>query len=84
MQTAGMAMSNDDIQWVMIYKANTAGYPGTGTVIPSTCPSNCVKYVWDAGLNKFRYASGSWSSASVNACVNQSDSVGVALRADHE
>ena len=83
MQTAGMAMNSDDIQWVMIYKANSAGFPGSGTSIPTSCPANCVKYVWDSGLNTFRFASGSWASASVNACVNQSDSVGVALRADH-
>ncbi len=83
MQTAGMAMNSDDIQWVMIYKANSAGFPGSGTTIPSSCPADCVKYVWDDALNKFRYASGSWASASVNACVNQSDSVGVALRANH-
>lgn len=88
MQTAGMAMNSDDIQWVMIYKANADGFPGTGTTVPDACPSNCVKYVWDAQLNggkgRFRYASGSWASASVNACVNQADSVGVALRADHD
>ncbi len=83
MQTAGMAMNTDDINWVMIYSANTSGFPGTGTTIPSTCPANCVKYVWDAGLSKFRYSSGSWSSASVNACVNQSESVGVILQARH-
>lgn len=87
MQTAGMAMNSDDIQWVMIYKANADGFPGTGSSVPDNCPNNCVKYVWDAGLNsgkgRFRYASGSWASASVNACVNQSESVGVALRANH-
>lgn len=83
MQTAGVAQETDDIDWVMIYSANAAGFPGTGTTIPSTCPAKCVKYVWDSGLGKFRYASGSWSSASVNACVNQSESVGVILRARH-
>jgi len=76
---------------VMIYKANAAGYPGTGSTVPSTCAgvANCVMYVWDAGVvtssgsGRFRYASGSWASASVNACLNESDSVGVALRANH-
>lgn len=88
MQTAGMAINSDDIQWVMIYQANADGFPGSGSSIPNSCPANCVMYVWDAGLNdskgRFRYSSGSWSSASVNACVNQSDSVGVALRANHD
>ena len=90
MQTAGMAMNSKDIQWVMIYKANAAGFPGTGSSIPETCPDNCVKYVWDAGLNagkgRFRYAEGAWASASVNACVNDAtrESVGVVLRANHD
>ncbi|MBD3913936.1 pilus assembly protein [Nocardioides hwasunensis] len=88
MQTAGMAMNSRDIQWVMIYKADADGFPiGAGGKVPDNCTGDCVKYVWDAGLNggkgRFRFASGSWSSASVNACVNQSESVGVALRADH-
>lgn len=83
MQTAGIAQNTDDIDWVMIYSANAAGFPGSGTTIPENCPTKCVKYVWDSGLNKFRYASGSWASASVNACVNQAESVGVILRARH-
>ncbi len=85
MQTAGMAMNADDVDWVMIYSANDKGFPGSNgsTSIPTSCPAKCVKYVWDAGLNKFRYSSGSWSSASVNACVNQSESVGVILQARH-
>lgn len=85
MQTAGTAMKSEDIQWVMIYSANPAGYPGTMTSIPDSCTTKCVKYVWDSGLNKFRYSSGSWTSATVNACLNDDnrESVGVALRADH-
>jgi hypothetical protein len=80
---AGSAMPKDSIQWILVYDANAAGYPQPSGNTTLTCTTNCVKYVWDAGLNKFRYASGSWASASVNACVNQSDSVGVALRANH-
>ncbi|CAM3524828.1 TadE family protein [Nocardioides zeicaulis] len=91
MQTAGMAMNSQDIQWVMIYKANANGYPGSATSIPSSCGgvANCVVYVWDPGVvtangtGRFRYASGSWASASVNACLNETDAVGVALRANH-
>ena len=85
MQRAGTAMNTDDIEWVMVYLANAQGFPGSGSSIPVNCPANCVKYVWDDGLNKFRYSSGSWSSASVNACLNDVNrhSVGVALRAKH-
>jgi hypothetical protein len=44
-----------------------------------------VKYTWDKGLNKFRYSSGSWNSASINACLNDPgrESVGVVLQANH-
>ncbi|UFN43725.1 TadE family protein [Nocardioides okcheonensis] len=91
MQTAGMAMNSADIQWVMVYKANGAGFPGTGSTIPASCSgvANCVMYVWDAGVvtangtGRFRYSSGSWASATVNACLNETDAVGVALRANH-
>jgi Flp pilus assembly pilin Flp len=84
MQTAGMAMNSEDIEWVMIYAANDLGYPGSGSSVPSSCPTKCVKYVWDAGLKKFRYAEGAWDSKSVNACFNEAESVGVALRARHK
>jgi hypothetical protein len=85
MQTAGMAMNSDDIDYVMIYSANSNGYPGTGNTVPSSCPAKCVKYVWDSGLNKFRYSSGSWTSSTVNACLNDAgrESVGVILQGRH-
>lgn len=84
-QRAGSAMPKDSIQWVLVYQANPAGYPlptGNTNVV---CSSNCVKYVWDAGLDQFRYASGSWTSSSINACVNDPlrQSFGVAMRARH-
>jgi hypothetical protein len=87
MQRAGTALNTQDIQWVMIYSANQAGFPGSLTAVPNSCGgvSKCVMYVWDAGLKKFRYSSGSWTSATVNACLNDDnrEAVGVALRANH-
>jgi hypothetical protein len=83
-QRSGSAMPKDSIEWVMIYEAGTNGFPiGMSTL---ACSSNCVVYVWDAVLDKFRYSSGSWNTkTSVNACVNDPgrDAVGVALRARH-
>lgn len=76
-------MPREDIQWLMVYEAGTNGFPlGQSTL---TCSSNCVIYVWDAGLGKFRYSSGSWASASVNACVNDPGrhTVGIGMQADH-
>jgi len=82
-QTAGTAMPRDDIEWLMIYEAGTNGFPIGQTSL--SCTSNCVIYVWDEVLSKFRYSSGSWASASVNACVNDPGrhTVGVAMQANH-
>jgi hypothetical protein len=84
-QRAGSAMPKDSIQWVMIYSANAAGYPMPTGNTSYTCSSKCVRYVWDKGLNKFRYSSGSWDSKSINACLNDPgrESVGVVLQARH-
>jgi hypothetical protein len=82
-QTTASALKSEDIEFILIYEPGSNGYPmGQSTL---TCSSNCVKYVWDSGLSKFRYASGSWASASVNACLNDAgrDSVGVAMRVKH-
>jgi Flp pilus assembly protein TadG len=86
MQKTATALSTNDIDWVMIYKPDLTdndGFPmGQSSLV---CGSNCVKYVWDSGLSKFRYASGSWSSSTVNACVNHPnrESVGVAMQVTH-
>lgn len=84
-QHAGSAMPSDSIESIIVYDANAAGYPlpeGNHTLV---CGQNCVTYVWDTGLNRFRYAGGSWASTSVNACVNAAaeDSLGVAMKARH-
>ncbi len=82
---AGSAMPKDSIEWLLVYSANPQGYPLPVGNTSLTCNSKCVKYVWDAPLNKFRYASGSWDSKTINACLNDPDreSVGVVLQAKH-
>jgi hypothetical protein len=84
-QRAGSAMPKDSIEWLLVYSANAQGYPLPAGNTSLTCSTKCVKYVWDAPLDKFRYASGSWSSASINACLNDPnrESVGVVLQARH-
>jgi hypothetical protein len=85
-QKAGSAMPKDSIEYILVYSANAGGYPMPTGNTSMTCSTKCVKYVWDKGLNKFRYASGSWSSASINACINDPgrESVGVYMRAKHK
>ena len=44
----------------------------------------CVGFVWRDSANAFRYDSGAWDSRTINGCVNESDTLGVYLRATHK
>jgi hypothetical protein len=92
-QKAGSAMPKDSIRYILVYKANSKGYPGaeSNTTVPTSCSgiANCVRYTWRDSQDKFRYAEGSWTSTTVSACfpgtaTKPLDSVGVAMVADHE
>ena len=84
-QKGGTAMPQDEINWILVYNANPQGYPMPAGNTSATCSTECVKYVWDDGLNKFRYAGGSWASSSINACINDPSrmAVGVIMNATH-
>ena len=92
-QRSGSAMPVDQIQYILVYKANADGYPGTdgNTTMPTGCAgySNCVKFTWKASSNKFRYAEGSWNSTTISACFPGTvskplDRVGIEMVADHK
>jgi hypothetical protein len=84
-QRSGSAMPKDDIEYILVYDANLHGYPMPSTNTTLTCTANCVKYSWDQSLDRFRYASGSWASTSINACVNDParSALGVAMVVHH-
>lgn len=91
-QRGGSAMPMDNIDFLLIYKANAQGYPGAdgNTTMPTSCGGvlNCVRYVWSPSLERFRYAEGTWTSSTISACfpgtaANPLDRVGVYLRATH-
>jgi hypothetical protein len=84
-QRGGSALPKDQIDHIIVYSANKQGYPMPDGNTSFACGTNCVRYVWDAGLDKFRYAGGSWISTTINACVNHPDrdAVGVAMVAEH-
>jgi hypothetical protein len=80
-QREGSAMPPNEINYILVYKANTKGFPCTSstctdsnTTMPTTCSgySSCVKFVWQASVNSgsggFRYSSGAWASSSISAC----------------
>ena len=83
--TSGSAMPLSEVNWVLVYNANAGGFPQPTGNTSATCTTACVKYVWDAGLKRFRYAGGTWASSSINACLNDPNrmSVGVIVDATH-
>jgi hypothetical protein len=92
-QRAGSAMPVDQIQYLLVYKANAQGFPGAdgNTTMPADCSgvSNCVKFVWRPALNVFRYNSGSWDPKTISACfpgtgTQTLDRVGIQLVAQHK
>jgi hypothetical protein len=91
-QRSGVVSNPDQIQYILVYKANDKGYPGANgsTTMPADCSStsNCVKFVWRSSINQFKYNSGSWNSTSISACfpgsvANPMDRVGIYLKASH-
>ncbi|MDQ6641059.1 MAG: pilus assembly protein [Actinomycetota bacterium] len=100
MQRALTGVPNNSIDYVLIYRANGKGYPcaspssstgcnaDVGTTMPTTCSgyNSCVMFTWNATKGAFRYASGSWDSTLINACVNGAaqDSVGIYLKVTHK
>ena len=88
-QRAGSAMPVDQIEYLLVYKANASGYPGADSnqTMPTSCAgyNNCVMFKWRDTENKFRYYSGSWVSSTINACFpGNLDRVGIALSANHK
>jgi hypothetical protein len=92
-QRSGSAMPVDQIQYILVYEANDLGYPGAdgSRTMPSSCSgyANCVRFTWKDTQNKFRYAGGSWNSATISACfpgtvANPLDRVGIQMVAEHK
>jgi hypothetical protein len=89
-QRSGSASNPDQIQYILVYKANNKGYPGADgiTTMPTDCPANCVKFTWRAALDQFKYTSGTWDSQTISACFPGTptapmDRVGIYIRARH-
>lgn len=75
---AGTVLPKNEIDYIWVYEANSNGLPGTSTSLTTaTCTVSCVKYTWSTSESAFRYASGSWQSSSVNACVNDTSTTPV-------
>lgn len=84
---ASAGIPADDIEELVIYKAN----PNTGQTVaggaPQDCTADCWKFVWNAGAQQFDLAPGSptWEASSQFACgsQDQTDFLGVYVRANY-
>ena len=92
-QRAGTAMPPDNINYLLIYKANDKGFPGAdgSTTMPTSCAAvtACVKFTWVKSQDAFRYKDGKWLSSTISACfpgtaTNPLDRVGVYLNTSHK
>jgi hypothetical protein len=90
-QTQSSALNKDSINYILIYKADAKGFPGSltgwGSNPRADClaAGSCVAYTWVKASDKFKYsaADGTWTSSTINACVSTGDSVGVYLNTTH-
>lgn len=83
----GTALPTQAIRYVLVYKANAAGYPGALSSMPSSCAGipSCLGYTWNPTTAVFTRTSGTWDRQTVNACFPTNvDSVGVQVVAEHE
>lgn len=86
-QRSGTAMSADQINYMLIFRANANGMPGSlpaGADMPSSCRGidACVMFTWNPTAEGFRWRGGYWDSARISACfpgtaANPLESVGV-------
>jgi Flp pilus assembly protein TadG len=83
--TAGSSMPLSQTNYVLVYQANSAGYPLPAGNTAMTCTTNCIKFTYSSSTSSLAYNSGSWDSTTINACVNDASrmSVGVAMSAQH-
>ena len=90
-QRSGAISDPTSINYILVYKANANGYPGTLTSMPTDCSgvTSCVKYTWVVSQSAFRYTSGAWDSKTISACfpgngTNPLDRIGVYVNTTHK
>jgi Flp pilus assembly protein TadG len=85
--TALKTVPADEPVEMWIYRANTAGYPESGS-FSSGCTTHCIKYTWVPSTRTFNTASptgGGWAYTTQNACNTTNwDSVGVYVKLNHK
>jgi Flp pilus assembly protein TadG len=65
-----------------VYKANAAGYPGSGSSF-SSCATNCIKYTYSSSSKSFNSSTGSWPTTAQQVCTQPYDQIGVYVKLQH-
>jgi hypothetical protein len=74
-QQAGSVMPQNYVDYVWVYQSNASGWPGTASSAATATPlcnaldNKCVKFTWNKVAGQFQYASGSWDSSTIDACL---------------
>jgi hypothetical protein len=80
--SAVSTLPSDVPKELWIYKANSAGYPGSSTGF-SSCSTNCIKYAYSPGSKSFSGGTGSWPATSQQVCAQPYDEIGVYVKLEH-
>lgn len=79
------SLPSTEPQEMWVYKANSNGYPGTGTDF-SSCGTNCIKYLWLPASKQFDTANpqgNGWPASSQNVCTDPFDELGIYVKIKH-
>jgi Flp pilus assembly protein TadG len=78
-------LPSGSVQEMWVYKANSNGYPGTGTDF-SSCGANCIKYTWNSATKQFNTSTpqgGGWAASTQQVCSEPFDQIGIYVKIRH-
>lgn len=85
---AGSVMPKDNLEYILVYQANSDGFPlpeGNATMTCGSAGKTCVKHTWSDSKDAFNKVEGEWDPNLINTCVGDpgAQSVGVYVKARH-
>ena len=83
-RSAVPTLPSDVPQELWIYKANSQGYPGSGSSF-SSCATNCIKYTYNPASKSFVASpgGGGWPASTHQVCTQPYDEIGVYVKLNH-
>jgi TadE-like protein len=78
-------LPKDSPQELWIYKANTKGYPGSGTDF-SSCGASCIRFTWNKDTSDWNTTTvgGGWVASTHQVCAEPFDQIGVYVKIRHD